>query len=273
MQGKCYRRRGRRGVASAIGILLMVGILMTSVIPLFMYVNRVNNYYDRTVVEMKIADDDRGMEDLEVYAYGGSSTSVSVWLRNKGSVPVNVSRIRVMRDDLERIMIFNSTNRPDNFTLQISASSQATITGLDLTDVLLFPLASYELQNRFNVYVVTERGSKFASETNTLAQSGSGWETATMEFLMNIMVHSGSTETFLLTVYNATVDPKVYVTEKEMEVHVGTGYTIINVPKAGAYNVTIQNWKGSGWDPVFDEKSKILTWSHPVTWMEFGYPP
>ena len=124
MQRNGYHRRRRRGVASAIGILLMVGILMTSVIPLFMYVNRVNNYYDRTVAEMKIADDDRGREDLEVYAYGASSTSISVWLRNKGAVPVNVSRIRVMREDLERIMIFNSTNRPDNFTLQISPSSQ-----------------------------------------------------------------------------------------------------------------------------------------------------
>ncbi len=52
-------RRKKRGVASVLGILIMVGILMTSILPTFIYVNEVNNYYDRAVVELKIVDEDR----------------------------------------------------------------------------------------------------------------------------------------------------------------------------------------------------------------------
>ena len=272
MLAKRYHKRKRRGVASAIGILFMVGILMTSILPMFMYVNQVNNWYDTSVVEMKMADDDRGSEELQVYAYGASSTTISVWLRNSGAIPINVSRVWAVRADLKKIMIFNSTNRPDNFTLQIPASSHVTVKGLDLTSVLTFPLVDNENVNKFNIYAVTERGNKFASETNTLAQSGSGWETSTMEFLINIMLQSASTNTFKLKVYNASVVPKVFVTEKIInDVH-GTGYTLINVPKAGLYNVTCQRKSGNEW-PLVDEKSKILTWTRPATWVEFTYPP
>lgn len=259
----------RRGVATSLGILIMVGILITSIIPMFLYVNEVNNYYDKTVVEMKIADDERSREDIEVYAYGFNESAISVWLRNKGAVSVNITHIRVMRADLQKVIIFNSTNRPDNFTLQLSASTQVTIKGLDLTPVL------EDGKNKFNVYVATDRGNLFASETNTLSQSENGWETSTMEFLINAMVHSSSTKTFLLTAWNATDHPKIYITEKELIVSaLSTSYTIINVPGPGPYNVTIQWWKGSAWeDPPFDEKSKILSYSHPITCVEFYYPP
>ena len=72
----------KRGVASAIGILFMVGILMTSIIPMFMYVNQVNNYYDMTVVEMRYEEEDKNDEDLRVYAYGANSTASRIIASN-----------------------------------------------------------------------------------------------------------------------------------------------------------------------------------------------
>lgn len=272
MSAKRFHKGKRRGVASAIGILFMVGILMTSILPMFMYVNQVNNWYDTTVVEMKMADDDRSREVLQVYAYGASENAISIWMNNNGATSINVTRVWAVRSDLKKVLIFNSTNRPDNFTLQIPASSHETLKGLDLTSVLTFPLASNENINKFNIYAVTERGNKIASETNTLAQSGSSWETSTMEFLINIMLQSASTNTFKLKVYNASVVPKEFVTEKIIENVHGTGYTLINVPKAGLYNVTCDYKQGSDWI-LFDEKSKILTWTRPATWVEFKYPP
>jgi archaellum component FlaF (FlaF/FlaG flagellin family) len=260
----------RRGVATMLGILIMVGILITSIIPMFMYVNEVNNYYDKTVVEMKIADDERSREDLEVYAYGANQTAISVWLKNKGAVSVNITHIRVMRADLQKVIIFNSTNRPENFTLQISASAQETIVGLDLTPVLNL---TDEKPNKFNIYVATNRGNSFASETNTLSQSGSGWETSVMEFLINIMIHSTSTEDFQFKVYNTTGGSPVFITEKEIENVHGTDYTMVNVPMDGIYNVTCYRRQGSEYSDFVDEKFRTLTWSHPVTWMEFYYPP
>ena len=258
----------RRGVATSLGILIMVGILITSIIPMFLYVNEVNNYYDKTVVEMKIADDERSREDIEVYAYGANETAISVWLKNKGAVSVNITHIRVMRADLQKVIIYNSTNRPENFTLQISASAQETIVGLDLTPVL------EDGKNKFNIYVATNRGNSFASETNTLSQSGNGWETSVMEFLINIMIHSPSTQDFQFKVYNTTGGSKDDpITEKEIENVHGTDYTMVNVPMAGIYNVTCYRRVGSVYSELVDEKFRTLTWSHPVTWMEFYYPP
>jgi len=260
----------RRGVATALGILIMVGILITSIIPMFLYVNEVNNYYDKTVVEMKIADDERSREDIEVYAYGANQTAISVWLRNKGAVSVNITHIRVMRADLQKVIIYNSTNRPENFTLQISSSAQETIVGLDLTPVLN---STHEEPNKFNIYVATNRGNSFASETNTLSQSGSGWETSVMEFLINIMIHSSSTEDFQFKVYNTTGGSKDFITEKEIENVHGTDYTMVNVPMAGIYNVTCYRRQGGEYSDPVDEKFRTLTWSHPVTWIEFYYEP
>lgn len=267
-QGRLFNRR--RGVATVLGILIMVGILITSILPMFLYVNEVNNYYDKTVVEMKIADDERSREDLKVYAYGHNATAISVFLQNKGSISVDVTHIRVMRADLQKVIIYNSTNRPENFTLQISASAQQTIIGLDLTPVLNL---TDEEPNKFNIYVATNRGNSFASETNTLSQSGSGWETSVMEFLINIMIHSSSTEDFQFKVYNTTGGSPVFITEKEIENVHGTDYTMVNVPMDGIYNVTCYRRTGGEYSDFVDEKFRTLTWSHPVTWMEFYYPP
>jgi len=265
MQKKGYPKNKRRGVASAIGILFMVGILMTSIIPMFMYVNQVNNHYDRTVVEMKNVDDERGREDLEVYAYGVDESSISVWLRNKGSVSVKVNHIWVIRNDLKKAKIFDSSNLPLELVKEIPASSIDTILDLNLEEVLATPE-----ENKFNIYVATERGNKFSSETNTLAQSVTGWNPSTVEFLINVMIHSGSTSDYRIEVYDITVDPEPLepITWKEIRIHVGTGYTIINAPSDGIYRIELYKSQG-GWIYVGAEE-RTLTWIHPATWVEFN---
>jgi hypothetical protein len=150
-----YRKR-KRGVASVLGILLMVGILITSILPTFLYVNEVNNYYDRTVVDLKIADNERNMENLEVYAYGHNETSVDVFIVNRAPLASNVTRIWVLNYTLQDAWIFNSTNRPD-LPLFLEASEQTTLR-LDFTDI-------NEVGNSYNIEVTTERGNKFSSTT------------------------------------------------------------------------------------------------------------
>jgi hypothetical protein len=254
----------KRGVASAIGILFMVGILMTSIIPMFMYVNQVNNYYDMTVVEMRYEEEDKNDEDLRVYAYGANSTAINVWLKNDGAIPVNINRLWVERADLQKFIIFNSTNRSDDFTLQLPASSQATLRGLSLSCVL-----GGENENKFNIYAITDRGNKFASQTNTLSKSGNVWVTSSTEFIINILIQSGSTEDFKFKVYNATT--LEYINERKIDDVHGTGYTVINVPTEGYY--LIECWKKTGgvYSELVDEQSIILTWEHPTTFVEFIY--
>jgi hypothetical protein len=148
----------------------MVGILFTTIIPLFIYVNTVDSYYDTTVVNMGIADHERGMEDLTVYAHwSNDSYVVRLQLINDGPISIKVTRIWVMSEDLQRYNLFTSENvstalNGHDLPLHLNPSNQATIENLTLT--IIDPL--YPEKNVFYVEVATARGNVFASSTNPL---------------------------------------------------------------------------------------------------------
>ena len=153
-----FLRKKNKGISTVLGILFMVGILLTAVIPLFIYVNEVNNYYDITTIDMKIVDDKRSMEDLDVFAFGHNqtSTAIDVFLVNRAPFSLNITRIWVIRTDLQKTLIFNSTNVV-SLPLQLRASTQATIENLNLVTILENETIDY-----FNIEVATERGKKYA---------------------------------------------------------------------------------------------------------------
>ena len=142
----------------------MVGILFSTIIPLFIFVNSVDNYYDSTVVSMDIADQERKMEAIDVYAWGSNETGndIDVLLENKGSITINITRVWVTRTDLERTLVFTSDNE-SSLPLQLIASGKSTIDSLDLTPILESNETDY-----FNIEVMTARGNKFPSKTNPL---------------------------------------------------------------------------------------------------------
>jgi len=245
----------------------MVGILFTTIIPLFIYVNEVNNYYDRTVVNMKIADQERSMEDLDVYAFGHSQTSekIDVFLVNRGSVSLNVTRIWVMRKDLQKTLIFTSVNL-SCLPLQLDASAQITIENLSLTTIL-----ESENLNYFNIEVATERGNKYPSITNPLHKTAFGWETGVQDFQIQVIVLSdwGLNEYKVETIGADNSTSGFYDIVKSYQVH-GDFFTIIPVPRAGSYNVTVWKWKGGGYNAkVGNSTVVLLTWSHPSTLRKF----
>lgn len=260
------RRRKKRGVSTVLGILLMVGILFTSVIPLFMYVNEVNNYYDRTVVDLKIEDQERSVEDLTVYAFGHNDTSesIDVFLINSGPVSLNVTRIWVMRTDLEKTLIFNSTNL-SCLPLQLVASAQATIEDLNITSIIM----DDEELDFFNIEVATNRGNKYSSQTNSLHKISGGWETGSQDFQIQVIIISD----WGLNNYRIEVDGAdnsttgFYDRVESFQIH-GEFFTVIPVPKAGYYNVTVSKQHGSEWDEI-GNSTVVLTWAHPSALREF----
>lgn len=260
-----YRRRAKRGVSTVLGILLMVGILCTSIIPLFMYVNEVNNYYDRTVVDLKIADQERSMEDLTVYAYGHNDTAIVVFLANRSPLSVNITRIWVMRWNLNRTSIFNSTI-DSRLPLQIRASGQDSI-DLNIEDIID---VINENLNSFNIEVATERGNKFSSQTNSLHRIVEGeeyrWETGAFEFQISVIVLSdqGNDRYFIEIegIYNTTHYD--FVDSSTVQ---GQFFSIFTVPMPGIYNVTVTNIKGP---PSHVGNSTVaLTGIHPTAVRQF----
>ncbi|MEE9509761.1 MAG: hypothetical protein V3V81_04625 [Candidatus Bathyarchaeia archaeon] len=231
----------RRGISTVLGVLLMLGILFTTIVPLFIYMNTVDNYYDTTVVNMGIADQERSMEDLTAYAFGrDESNNIHVKLVNIGSITVNISRIWVTSMDLQRTNVFTSQNvsaalNLHDLPLQLNPSNQATIENLTLTIIVENP-DQPEL-DVFHIEVTTTRGNVFPSGTNPFNYNGGTWSTGMTWPWLEIIICSdegqddfevdivGDSNNFTDTIYSWNV--------------LGDFFTIIPVIKTGAYNVTV----------------------------------
>ena len=249
-------------------MLLIVGILFTSIIPLFMYVNQVNNYYDRTVVEMKTADQERSMEELEVYAYGHNQTgkAVDVFLVSRGAVSLNVTRIWVMRKDLQKTLLFSSANL-SFLPLQLIASAQTTIENIPLTSII----TDDQSVDYFNIEVATERGRKYSSKTNSLHRTATGWENGSPDFQIQVIVLSDKhDDRYKIEAVGADDATQSFHSVVESGKVAGDFFTIISVPTAGSYNVTAWKWQGGGYNSkVGDTTTILLTLTRPTTLIRF----
>ena len=231
------RKKAKRGITTLLGVLLMISILSSVIIPYFIYVNSVNNYYDTTVVNMGIADQERGMEDVIVYAFGRDETyDINVIIVNKGSISVNITRIWVMSMDLQRTNIFTSENvsaalNAHDLPLQINPSDQATIENLTLTIILDDPE-----KDLFNIEIMTARGNVFASSTNFLSYNAGDWGTGMSWPWLEIIIRSDEgQDDFQIDVVGISND----FTDTISSEHVlGDYFTIIPVLKTGNYSVT-----------------------------------
>jgi hypothetical protein len=216
---------------------------------------------------MKIADDKRSMEDLVIYAFGHNQTgnAIDVFLINRGSISLNITRIWITRTDLQKILVFTPMNLSE-LPLQLMASSQATIGNLDLTSILEFD----EMKDYFNIEVATERGKKYASLTNALHKTPTGWETGTPDFRIQVIVLSD----WGLDEYKIEVEGDDNGTSGFYDILVshqlhGDFFAVIPVPKAGSYNTTVWKWQGSGYDEKIGSSIVVLTWSHPSSLRRF----
>lgn len=257
-------RNKKRGVSTILGILLMVGILLTSIIPLFMYVNEVNNYYDRTVVNLKISDQERSMEDLAVYAYGHNvtSTEIDIFLHNTGSISLNVTRIWVMEQHLNKTLIFNETK-------QLTPGQQNT-SRLDIGEIIDQENDDY---NYFIIEVTTTRGNKFASQTNMLHKTTFGWETWTQDYQIQLLIirQSWGHGKYAIEIKNSTEATGTYYNLFFTEDVHGSYFTVFTLPRSGSYNVTAWIWNDWPDGPYIDSTEVVLTWTRPQTLVKFYY--
>jgi hypothetical protein len=232
----CHKK-AKRGISTVLGVLLMVGLLSTTIIPLFIYVNSVDNHYNTTVVNMGIADQERSMEALIVYAFGRDETyDMNVLLVNEGSISVNITRIWVMSMDLKRSNIFTSENvsaalNAHDLPLQLNPSGRAEIENLTLTIIVEDPD-----KDVFNIEVTTARGNVFASSTNFLRYNEGDWGTGMRWPWVEVLIRSDEgQDDFQVDVVGNSND----FTETVSSEHVlGDYLTIIPVLKTGNYNVT-----------------------------------
>ena len=262
----------KRGISTVLGILLMVGIFFTSILPLFMYVNNVNSYYDRTVVNLKQSDQERGAESLIVYAYGeDNSKNISIFIVNNGAIPTNITRVWITRTDFNDALLYNSTNCAQ-LPLLISASAQETTFDYDAAPIILMGAANYS-KNYFNIKVSTERGNTFSSQTNSLFyDNGNGyWRSMAIDFQIQVIVLSSQGQTTYRVevrgIYNTT-----YYSSTQMSQVQGEFYCVFDVQEQGTYNVSVTKKQGQNWVPIRSPAWKIavINFIQPRDFVEFN---
>jgi len=86
-------------MSTILGMLIFIGVLFTCVMPFFLYINEVNSLYDQTVIEMKQLDQDRTLENIEVYAYPLNDTDNQISLYIKNQCPLTVEIVRIWVND------------------------------------------------------------------------------------------------------------------------------------------------------------------------------
>jgi hypothetical protein len=233
-----YHKKAKRGISTVLGLLLMVGVIFTTVIPLFIYVNSVDNYYDTTVVNMGIADQERSKEELDVYATGHNETSesIDVTIINKSPLTINITRVWIIRRDLQKIMIFTSKNE-SSLPLQIIASAQMSIDDLDFSTMFEDPELDY-----FNIEVTTARGNVFSSKTNPLHRNGGGgWTVGENPPWIEVLVRSEwNFDSYKVEIFNTLNLSQEHQIREIDHIH-GDYFVIVPVFIAGTYNITVTN--------------------------------
>jgi archaellum component FlaF (FlaF/FlaG flagellin family) len=149
------------------GTLIFVGILFTSVIPMYMVMRQADNVYAQKKLEITRADDDRGREDLWVFAYPDDVEDDQIYVNvaNKGTVPV----------DIVRVWVYDY-----NFTVSESAIASGNETQFGPYIVGLTNDTSCF------VTVTTERGNVFNSISGDLYYSDGTWYTPSLGVVVNI---------------------------------------------------------------------------------------
>jgi hypothetical protein len=171
----------RRGIGTTLGIIMFIGILFSSIVPLQLYLKENKILVIRAQDEMKVSDEYRVLEDLEVIAYpiGEDSDQIKVKIKNKGPVPVVVRRVWI-NDEATAV------------ECSLQPGQEETLGPYTVT---LIEGETYSFK------VSTERGRIFTSSTGNLYYMEGTWYTPTLGISVQIANEKGK---YYIEVSNST---------------------------------------------------------------------
>ena len=235
-------KKSKSGISTILGMLICVGILFSVVIPLFLYVNMVNNIYNRTVVEMRELDQRRSMESITVFAYPTAGQCLSVYTRNKCVLNVNVTRIWITDLENNTVHLLDGSNLPD-LPLLLTPG---------LEKIVSINMSSFALGAYVNIDASTERGNVLASESNTLhITAEGGWEV--FPYTIDVVIEGSGEGRKRYAILAEQLDQEGHPTGWNNTVVVSTigriAQASVGVPSYGDYKLTVYRWGES--EPFF----------------------
>ena len=222
--------RTKSGMATVLGMLIFVGILFTCVIPLFLYVNKVNSIYDRAVTEMRQFDQDKEGERIDVYAYPTSQSGLlNIYIKNKSPLPVKIIRIWI-NDNL------------NNRTCKIPGMVGHTIESVNISDMLPTDPGN---SSSFNIKVMTATGNSIASLTNTLYYTvgetpDEGNWAGGMGFTIQVVIETSKEGTRFFHINITGPSEFTYEADVVKRPHESSCFAAVTVTEAGEYNIEVK---------------------------------
>ena len=199
----------RKGISSILGTLIFIGILFSSVMPMFLMMRQADVYYEQRKLEVNKLDEEKALEDLAVYVTPSSST-FTITLINNGDIATKAIRV---------------WENGNNHSIEETILTQNTTT-LDPIDFSDTP----EVNDTYDIRVTTERGNSFVNKNGIMTYGSEGWEVE--KFYINI--HAGGL--FLHVKVTNSSTGEVFFDRWDT---VGAGYEV-EVPSGGTYHVLIE---------------------------------
>lgn len=230
-----FHKKGRKGISSIMGMILGVCMLFSVVVPLFLYVNRVNTVYESALNEMTLFDQERSKESLSVVAYTVENGSeLNVYIRNGGPIQVNVTRVWVTDLQTQIVQLYTGLNETET---TIPPAEERIIHDIDIS--------SFGDEKLLEVKVATERGNLFSSLTNPLYITPGRFTTLpfNIEIVFDTYGERGWFDRTVVAVYYGSDPSYSWNSTIEVHEHIGGGggyvYTSVGVPVIGYYNIFI----------------------------------
>lgn len=235
--------KGRRGVSTVLGTLIFIGILFTSVIPMYLVMNQADTIYEQRKLERERFDDERSREAMDVYVFpteGESSENLTVKVYNRCELAVKIVRIWI------------------NDAFVSTDTVVQSMTELELGSYNVTPQEGSE----YDIIVTTERGNIFESGSGPLYFMDGHWLVENL--LINVLISSSG------------VVFKIYVMLPNGTAHNdspaqvwkigGSAFKSFDVtsPGKGTYNVKVK--RGAN---IIHDENVTMNWPEgpPVIWV------
>lgn len=151
--------RDRRGISTILGVIIFVGLLFSSVLPMYLVMREADTIYDKEIFELGRLDDERDREKMFVYAYPATLNQyedrLKIEVRNRCEFDIKTLRVWIN----------------DNYIVQNTMVSSMMDKDLGTFTVVLINNTYY------SVKLATERGNVFTSMTGSLYFLNGYWIT------------------------------------------------------------------------------------------------
>ena len=226
-------RRKRKGVSTVLGTLIFIGILFTSVVPMFLVMNQADTIYEQKKLERERLDEERAREELNVFVYPTGEIApgnLTLTVENRCELTVKIVRIWI------------------NDTIHDQESIIKSMSPLELGSFDVSPPAGKN--STYDFRVTTDRGNLFEAGSGPIVYDGWDWEVDTK--MINVLISSSGV---VFKIY--VTGPNDYDEYAQVWKIGGTAFKTFDITDNGngVYHVTVK--RGSN---IIHEEDVTMEW-------------